>query len=355
MSIKAGIIGIGYMGNFHIRKCNEMGEIEIVSVYDTHPEKYSALLRAYPHMKIRCHATLQDFLDDCETDLVFICTPNDSHRDLSIACLRAGKNVMCEKPVCLNLRELNEVIETAEKYEKVFTSHQNRRWDVDYQVVRGIVDSGEIGNVTNIVSCVHGQRGVCFGWRADPHAGGGMLYDWGIHLIDQVLQLFKDNKVVSVYCRMLSVLTPLVDDYFELKITFNNNVCATIVITTFALQERPRWFVYGDRGTLKVDDFSGKSGGAAKIKREVAGFDSVFSQTSIGPSRTMAPLQPEYITPIPLPVVDEQPYEYHRNLAEAVKGDEKVYVSYQDMRRAMAVLDNAFLSAKGNEVIKVEI
>ena len=187
--------------------------------------------------------------------------------------------------------------------------------------------------------------------------GGGMLYDWGIHLIDQLLQLFPVNKVYYVYCRTLSILTPSVDDYFELKLTFDNNTCATVLVTTFSLQDRPRWFVYGDRGTLKLDDFSGKSGGAAKIRSDVAGFESVFYKAPIGPSRTMSPLQPEFIEAIPLPVIEEteNSSEYHRNLAEAVKGNEQQHVTYRDMQRAMAIIDSAFDSAKTNAVIKVNI
>lgn len=355
MGIKAGVIGYGYMGNYHIRKCSERDDIEVVAVHDICPEKFCDIDEKYPDSNIRSYTVLRDFLADEEIELVFICTPNNSHRNLSIACLRAGKNVMCEKPVALNLQELDEILQVAEEEHKVFTAHQNRRWDSDFLVVKDVIGSGEIGRVTNLISCVHGQRGVCFGWRADPKAGGGMLYDWGIHLIDQILQLFPNNKVASVYARMLSVLTPAVDDYFELKMIFDNKMCASILVTTFSLQDRPRWFVYGDRGTLKLDDFSGKRGGAAKIREGITGFNSVFTKAPMGPTRTMSPLQPEFIEEIPLPVVQGNPHEYHRNLAEACRGSEKQYVTHQDMRRAMMIIDYAFESSERNEVIKAEI
>ena len=182
-----------------------------------------------------------------------------------------------------------------------------------------------------------------------------MLYDWGIHLIDQLLQLFPEHKIAGLYARLLSILTPAVDDYVELKMFFDNGVCATVLVTTFSLQDRPRWFVYGDRVTLKLDDFSGRKGGAAKIRRGVTGFDSVFSKAPMGLSRTMSPLQPDCIEQILLPEVSEDAYAYHRNLAAACEGKEEAYVTHRDMRRAMAVVDNAFLSAKNNQVIHVEI
>jgi len=348
MSVKAGIIGFGYMGHFHLNKSREVG-IQVVAAYDIKQEK----LDDAKAEGLEPYSSLEKFLKQ-DLDLVFVCTPNDVHAELCIACLNAGKNVMCEKPVTMNSKELEQVITAAEKNQKIFTVHQNRRWDVDYLMVKNTVDSGDIGNITSIQSRVYGQRGVCFGWRADPKAGGGMLYDWGIHLIDQFLCMFRGHKVTSVYARLQSILTPAVDDSFELQLIFDNNVCAKVQVGTFCLQDLPRWFVYGDRGTLKIDDFSGKTGGMARIKGQVQGFDSVFGK-NLGPSRTMAPLKPEYLETLPMPVAETDPYEYHRNLKASVKGEAKPYVSFEDMRRDMKIVDLAFESSAKNMVIKTEI
>ena len=350
MKVKAGIIGFRDMGHFHLKKSREQGDIEVIAAYDINPEK----LADAKAEGLAAYERLEDFLALPEMQLVFICTPNDVHASLSIACLNAGKCVMCEKPVTMNTAELDQVIAAAEKNHKVFVVHQNRRWDIDYLMVKNAVDSGVIGNITSIQSRVYGQRGVCFGWRADPKAGGGMLYDWGIHLIDQFLCMFPGHKVKSVYARLQSILTPAVDDSFELQMIFDHGVCAKVQVGTFCLQELPRWFVYGDRGTLKIDDFSGKSGGMARIKGQVQGFDSVFGK-NLGPSRTMAPLKPEYLETLDLPTAETDPYEYHRNLAAAVRGEEAPYVSFEDMRRDMQIVDLAFESSRLNEVIKTDI
>ena len=261
---------------------------------------------------------------------------------------------MCEKPVTMNSEELEQVIAAAEKAGRIFTVHQNRRWDEDYLMTCQAVQSGEIGNITTIQSRVYGQRGVCFGWRADPVAGGGMLYDWGIHLIDQLLCMFRGHEVVSVYARLLSILTPAVDDSFELQLEFDNGVVGKIQVGTFCLQELPRWFVYGDRGTLKIDDFSGKTGGMARIRQNVQGFDSVFGK-HLGPSRTMAPLKPEFVEQLPLPQVSTDPLAYHRNLARACAGLEAPCVSFADMRRDMKIVDLAFESSRTQQVLKFRV
>ncbi|MBE5786916.1 MAG: Gfo/Idh/MocA family oxidoreductase [Clostridiales bacterium] len=350
MKVKAGIIGFGYMGHFHLRKCREMDCFDVAAAYDINPDK----LADAREEGLQAYEQLRDFLNHPGMELVFICTPNDVHASLAIACLEAGLHVMCEKPVTMNGEELERVIAAAERAGKIFTVHQNRRWDIDYLMVKNAVDSGVIGQPTTILSRVYGQRGVCFGWRADPKAGGGMLYDWGIHLIDQFLCMFRGHKVTSVYARLQSILTPAVDDSFELQLIFDNNVCAKVQVGTFCLQDLPRWFVYGDRGTLKIDDFSGKTGGMARIKGQVQGFDSVFGK-NLGPSRTMAPLKPEYLETLPMPQAETDPYAYHRNLAAAVRGEEASFVSHADMRRDMQVVDAAFLSSRLNQVIGTDI
>ena len=350
MGVKAGIVGFGYMGHFHLRKSREMG-IEVVAVYNTPSEK----LEEARAEGLTAYDDLDAFLADDRFSLVYNCTPNDVHASLTIACLDAGKHVMCEKPVTMNSAELESCISAAERNRRIFTVHQNRRWDVDYLAVKEAVDSGEIGKATTMISRVYGQRGVCFGWRADPARGGGMLYDWGIHLIDQYLCMFPGHKVVSVYARLQSILTPAVDDSFELQMQFDNETCAVVQVGTFSLQNLPRWFVYGDRGTMRLEDFTGKRGGMARIRERVSGFDSVFGKHHIGPSRTMAPLQPEYLEQLELPIVESDPMEYHRNLIAACEGTEAPYVSFEDMRRAMKIVDLAFESSRINQVIKTDI
>lgn len=348
--VLAGIIGFGYMGNFHLRRCREIGDIQVVAAYDINEEKRENAKAE----GLKAYDDLQAFLDHPDISLVFVCTPNDVHAELSIACLNAGKNVMCEKPVTMNSGELERVIAAAEKNRRLFTCHQNRRWDKDFLMVKQALDSGVIGQATTVQNRVYGQRGVCFGWRADPKAGGGMLYDWGIHLIDQMLCLFPGHKVTSVYARLQSILTPAVDDSFELQMIFDHGVCAKVQVGTFCLQDLPRWFVYGDRGTLKIDDFSGETGGMARIRGQVQGFDSVFGK-NLGPSRTMAPLKPEYLETLPLPQVETDPCEYHRNLAAAVRGESALFVSFDDMRRDMKIVDLGFESSRRNQVILTNV
>ncbi len=348
--LKAGIIGFGYMGHFHYEKITHMKDIEVTCAFDSNNER----LEEAKSKGLTTYTELEKFLEQ-DMEVVVIATPNQWHEKYAVAAMEAGKNVLCEKPATMTVDEMNHIIKVSKNTGKFFTVHQQRRFDPDYRVVRDIVNSGKIGRITTIESRVLGERGVCFGWRADPESGGGMLYDWGVHLIDQILQLYPEETVVSIYARILSVLTPEVDDLFEIIFNLSNGVCAKVNVGTFALQQLPRWFIFGDRGTLKLNDFSGTDGGVTRIKREVQGFDSVIDQKVLGPSRTMAPLKPEYLESVDLPVQEDLTLEFWRNIVESLRGNEKPYVTMDQILRQMKIVEASFESAEKNEVIKVNI
>ncbi len=348
--MRVGIIGFGYMGHFHYEKMSHFESITVTCVFDCE----EARLQDAKKMGLKIYRTLNDFLKE-DLDLVIIATPNQWHEPYAVAAIQSGKHVLCEKPATRTVAEMEHIMNISNQTGKIFTVHQQRRFDPDYRVVKNMIEQDEIGKITRIESRVLGERGVCFGWRADPHSGGGMLYDWGVHLIDQILQLYPQEMVESVYARVISVLTPAVDDLFELTLNLSNGLSALINVGTFALQKLPRWFVFGDRGTLKVDDFSGTVGGAARIKGDVRGFDSVVGQKSLGPSRTMAPLKPEFLEKIDLPVQEDLSMEFWRNLEASFNGTETLYVTSDQIMRQMKVVEAAFASAQQNEVIKIRI
>ena len=134
-----------------------------------------------------------------------------------------------------------------------------------------------------------------------------------------------------------------------------NGVCARVAVTTFALQKMPRWFVFGDRGTMKLNDFSGVVGGAARIREQVQGFDSVVGQKDLGPSRTMAPLHPDMLEALPIPKEEDMQMEFWDNLLRAARREEEPYVRLEQIYRQMRVVEAAFLSARENRVVETEI
>ena len=96
---------------------------------------------------------------------MILAVPNNFHKPLSIEAMRAGKNVICEKPVMLNAQELEEVLAVAKETGRQFSVHQNRRWDKDFLMVKKMLEDGTIGKPFYIESRVQGSKGIPGDWR----------------------------------------------------------------------------------------------------------------------------------------------------------------------------------------------
>ena len=335
------IIGFGGMGSWHARNIMErVPEIRVKGAYDIREE---ALNKAR-EMGLRAYGSLQELLDDAEVDLVTIATPNNFHRPLAIQALRAGKNVISEKPVTLNARELEEIIAVRDETGKLFSVHQNRRWDKDYCIIKKVLGEGTIGTPYFIESRVQGSRGAMHGWRGYKVNGGGMLLDWGVHLLDQVMQLFADEKVVRVDAHLLSVFTPEVDDNIKLFVRFEGGTSAVLEMSTNCLINSPRWHVQGTDGTLQIDDWSAK-GKLLRLKpnAQMEWTDDIV-YTEAGPTRTMAPRPAFTMEEVPLPQVETDWSDYYRNIAAVIEGREELIVKPEQALRVMKVIDLMFKS-----------
>lgn len=154
------IIGFGGMGSWHAQNIMErVPELKVKGAFDIRTE---ALDKAR-EMGLYAYESLDELLSDPEVDLVTIATPNNFHKPLAIKALRAGKNVISEKPVTLNAAELEEIIAVRDETGKLFSVHQNRRWDKDYAIIKKIIAEGAIGTPYFIESRVQGSRRAMHG------------------------------------------------------------------------------------------------------------------------------------------------------------------------------------------------
>jgi predicted dehydrogenase len=293
------------------------------------------------------YESADELLADPQIDLVTIAVPNDFHKNYAIRALRAGKNVVCEKPVTLNSKELEEIIAVSKETGKLFSVHQNRRWDKDYRIVKKLIDEGTIGKPYYIESRVEGSRRALHGWRGHKINGGGMLLDWGVHLLDQAMMLI-DSPVVSVFAHMQSIYCTEVDDNFKGMIRFENGVNYLIEVATNCFINLPRWHVSAKDGTVVVEDWACNGRVVTcdtGAKMEWAD-DIVY--TEAGPTRTMAPRPPETTIQSPLPDVHTDWTEYYQNIAATLDGKATLLVKPEQALRVMKVIDALFESdAKG--------
>lgn len=344
-----GIVGYGGMGGWHAEQLMSMPDFQLAGVYDIDPEK----IRKAGQKGIRGYSSLEELPGDGSVRTVILAVPNNFHQELSVRALRAGKNVICEKPVTRNSGELEDVIRTAKETGRLFSVHQNRRWDRDFLTVKKVLEDGTVGKPFYIESRVQGSKGIPGDWRCVKEAGGGMLLDWGVHLIDQLMWLVK-SPVTEVCAHLLSVKFPAVDDNFKLMMRFENGLSALVEVGTYMFINLPRWYVCGDAGTLQIDDFS-CSGRIVKADTVEMEWEEGIVYTAVGPTRTMAPRPRESVRELPLPYLESDARDYYRNFRDADFGRAELAVKPEEALRAMRVIDAGFESAQKGASVPVRI
>ena len=295
--------------------------------------------------------TYQDILDDPNVDIVLIATPNHLHREEAISAMRAGKHVLCEKPVMMNSAELEEVMAVATETGKVFFPRQNRRWDKDYIIAKKILGDGMLGKVFSIECRVQGSRGIPGDWRAKAEYGGGMMLDWGVHLLDRLLAMVP-LKVKWVYCDLTHVLNAEVDDGFKMRLTFEEGLTADIEVGTCHFAALPLWFLAGDQGTAVIDnwDCTGKMVRLHSWEDK----DAKPILAGAGLTKTMAPRGDGSVETLPLPEVDFDNNELYLNLVETIDGAAEQIVTNDHALRVMRLMEAAMRSAETHTVVEFE-
>lgn len=345
---KMGIIGFGGMGSFHYKKLLKEQEIVATGVWDVKPER-----REYAEsLGLHAYTSLEELLADDSIEIVLIATPNDVHHPIAIQALEAGKHVICEKPVTLNAKLLTEMLDAADKAGKLLTVHQNRRWDRGYRIVHQVMDEGVLGDVYRIESRVHGAHGIPGDWRQDPKQGGGMVYDWGIHLLDQAVMLFPDAKIRSVYATLNHVTNEQTDDGFFIDLTFDNGIHYTVEVGTSHFITLPRWMVMGRDGTMLLDNW-GLEGKIVCAHGE-DDKDVVPVVTAAGLTKTMAPRREDTIKTLDIPDIWPDIGEYYRNITAVLEGREAPIVTPDQMRRVMRLIDTVFEAARRGQAVIFE-
>lgn len=348
-----GIVGFGGMAGHHYTQISkENTKIRIGGVYDINPER----MNVAKEKGLKLYESLEAMLADPQIDIVLCSCYNHHHKDVVIRALDAGKHVLCEKPATLSSEDMLEMMETAKRCGKVFTIDHNRRVNKDFVAMRRAVESGVIGKPYLIESRVEGSRGLPEGWRDTKSMGGGMMYDWGVHLIDQMLYMI-DEKVVNVFCKMYQVNYAEVDDAFHLVLTFESGLTCYLEVATNNFITHPRWYVLGKEGSLQIDDWA-CNGRIVKCLQRENTWGSEIKPIKAGPTKTMAPRDPSTVETIPITapedVIDNLDPVYEQ-MIHAIEGTAELTIKPEEALRVIRVMEAAFLSAESGETVKTVI
>jgi len=200
--IKVGVIGYGgafNMGKGHLNEMKRAG-MTPVAVAELDKARLEVAKQDFPG--IETYTSVAEMLKRSDVNLVTIITPHNTHAKLAVQCLKAGKHVVCEKPFAITTEECDAMINTAKSKKLVISTYHNRHWDgVIMQAVKAI-RSGVIGDVFRIEAHMGGYHKPGDWWRSSKTISGGILYDWGVHLLEYSLQIINsDIKEVTGFAK----------------------------------------------------------------------------------------------------------------------------------------------------------
>ncbi|NLM61940.1 MAG: Gfo/Idh/MocA family oxidoreductase [Clostridiales bacterium] len=370
--LNVGIVGCGGMGGGHAiaiasgtgnavwnadsadsaafkgsRNTDISKKLALAGVYDIDPARQKwAAERGFKN-----YESYEAMLADDNVDIILIATPNHLHKDEAIAAMRAGKHVLCEKPVTPTSAELEEILKVSAETGKVFYPRQNRRWDEDFLIIREIYENNLVGKTFNIESRVHGSRGIPGDWRGKKEYGGGMMLDWGVHLLDRLLYMIPE-KIKKVFCSLTHVTNTEVDDGFKMHLTFESGLTAVVEVGTCHFIKLPLWYIAGNHGTAVIYDWS-CDGKMVRLK-SWEDKDAVPILAGAGLTKTMAPRGDNSVEELPLPSVDFDHNELYSNLADVINEGAKQIVTGEEALRVLKLMEAAFESDRTGTVVNFE-
>lgn len=206
--IQVAIIGCGTIANnAHIKAYLDNHNAEIKYFCDIVLEKAEKCVKDYG-----CGQAVEDYhviLNDPEVEAVSICTPNNTHAPIAMDCLRAGKNVLCEKPAARTYEEALEMQKVQHETGKVLNIGVVNRFNTGVNIIKQLIDRGDLGKVYHIYVSFRSQRsipGLGGAFTTKSIAGGGVLIDWGVHFLDIVMYCTSDPQPKTVtgqaYCML---------------------------------------------------------------------------------------------------------------------------------------------------------
>lgn len=333
------VVGYGFAGrSFHCHLVKRARDLALHGVVARDPAKRQ---QAEAEQGCRSYAEMDAALDDPVVDLVVLATPHDTHAPLAIRALRAGKHVVTDKVMCLDLAEADAMIAAARDAKRLLTVFHNRRWDGDYLTLKRTIDDGLLGDV-RWIEMSWNRPGVPSRerWRGRPEAGGGKLYDLGAHLLDQLLLLFP-ARVTGVYCRMHRDFPGAdVESHAIATLSFADGRTAIADVNAMTCVPKPRIHAVGDVATFV------KHGTDPQEPAMLAGDIDAAREPEALYARVVSKEGEQTIATLP-----GRWRSFYENVADTLAGHAEPAVKLEEMRRLMAVLDAARESASTGQVI----
>ncbi|TDL33129.1 Gfo/Idh/MocA family oxidoreductase [Jeotgalibacillus sp. S-D1] len=259
--IRVGIIGCGSITKHrHFPEYMAHSQAEIVAVCDLNEDR----AKGYAEKAgAKVYTSYQELLSDSSIDAVSVNLPNALHAPVSIQALKAGKHVLCEKPMATSIEEANEMIQTAEQEGKTLMIGHNQRFVASHELARNYIKEGKLGRVYSFRTAF--GHGGPEGWSADgrdswffekDQAFIGAMGDLGVHKSDLIRYIFdQDVKEVGGFVDTLAKEDASVDDNAVCIVKLMDGTMGTLTASWSHNEFGDNaTVIYGEKGVLRLED-----------------------------------------------------------------------------------------------------
>ncbi|HOS44791.1 MAG TPA: ThuA domain-containing protein, partial [Armatimonadota bacterium] len=323
-TVRCGLLGYGPafdMGKGHGGWIDATPGMKTVAMCDANPARVEAAKAELPDL-LGYFTSLDAMLAMPEVELVVNILPHNLHAPTTLQCLAAGKHVVLEKPFCLTVAEADAMIALARENGVMLSLFHNRRWDGDYLTIKDLIARGLIGEIYHIECGQMGYSQPGFWWRSDKAVSGGIMYDWGAHFLDWILNLMPEAKITQVMGNFQKRVWHAVtnEDFGQAYIRFDNGATADYITSQISASGRPKWRIQGTLGAIEhnggditLTSFANGVRQDSTVKVTLPGYGSV---------------------------------EYYRNVADHLLMGEELIVTPEQARRVIGVIEAARRSSE---------
>jgi predicted dehydrogenase len=317
---------------------------------DLNPARLKQALCDFPELKT--YESPADLANDSSVDVVIIATAPNSHANLAVQMMEAGKHVVCEKPLAINLKETAAMMEMAEKKGVHLSCHQNRRWDVDYLAIKQALLDGLIGDLFYLETFVGGFHHPCGYWHSHAEISGGLAYDWGAHYLDWIVSLVPERVKTVISTSQKRVWHDVTNaDQERIQIRFAGGQEAEFFHSDIAAVPKPKWYLLGTQGAI--------IGHWKNVVEYEIDPDLYFEQHAIPATEMPADLSLHrrhhsgQIVTQNLAIPQRQYYLFHQNIADHLLTGEPLAAPLEHSVRVVGILEAAAKSAAKGGTMEV--
>lgn len=334
--IKVGVVGYGgafNMGRSHLSEMKQAG-MTPVAVCELDPERLKVAENDFPG--IETYSKVDQMIRKSDVNLVTIITPHNTHASIALKCLNAGKSVVCEKPLAITTTECDKMMAAAKARKCLLSTYHNRHWDGCILKAVEVIDSGAIGEVFRIDAHMGAFGKPGDWWRSSKRISGGILYDWGVHLLEYSLQLLKGEQIAEVtsvaqtghWAPLTAWKQDTNEDEALALVRFKSGKYLTLCISTLnAFGHDSMLAVRGTEGAYSMD------GGSWRLITYNAKNEKVVTTGNNPPS---------------------EGHRFYQNIADYLVKGETLVITPEWARRPIHILDLAVQSAKKGCAMKAK-